>query len=161
MWMVPFDDITEVLHVSIKPRTIADHDANMSIQIYYWDEIVYLLIIPLTKISILCFYLRIFPRREFKYWVYALIGANLVYLIVFEAITIFQCTPVEGAWLHWNKSEFEGTCRNVNLQAWIAAAFCLVLDVVTLALPLPELWRLSMSWKKKLQVIFMFLLGFL
>ncbi|KXJ89363.1 hypothetical protein Micbo1qcDRAFT_235195 [Microdochium bolleyi] len=142
IWMIENqDNITEILYI------------------YFWDELLYLAIIPLTKISILAFYLRIFPRKEFRIMTYVLIVGNVLYLVVFELITVFQCTPIEGAWLHWD-GEFEATCRNLNLQAWVAAAVCLVLDIATIVLPLPELWRLSMSWKKKLQVLSMFCVGF-
>ncbi|KAH7018230.1 uncharacterized protein B0I36DRAFT_368269 [Microdochium trichocladiopsis] len=142
IWMLDdYDYISEILYI------------------YFWDEILYLAIIPLTKISILAFYLRIFPRKEFRKWVYVLIAGNALYLIAFEAVTIWQCGPIEGAWLHWD-GEFEATCRDVNLQAWIAAAICLVLDIAMIVLPLPELWKLSMSWKKKIQVLSMFCVGF-
>jgi len=142
IWMVDnYDNITELLYL------------------YFYDEIIYLAIPPLTKISILVFYLRIFPRKEMRKWVYVLIGGNVLYFIVFEVITIFQCTPIDGAWRHWD-GEYEATCRSLNLQAWIAAAVCLVLDIATIILPLPELWALSMSTKKKVQVLSMFSVGF-
>lgn len=129
-------------------------------QIYFWDEILYLFIVPATKISIICFYLRIFPRREIKLWSYALIIANVLYLIAFETVTIFQCTPIDGAWRHWD-GEYNATCRNISMQAFGAAIACIVLDVATILLPLPELWRLNLSMQKKLQVMFMFSTGLL
>ncbi|KAJ1331186.1 CFEM domain-containing protein [Microdochium nivale] len=127
--------------------------------LYFWDELMYLAIIPLTKMSILAFYLRIFPHKDFRRWVYVLMVGNALYLVAFEIITVVQCTPIEGAWLHWD-GEFKATCRDLNLQAWIAAAVCLVLDVATLVLPLPKLWALNMSWRKKIQVLSMFGVGF-
>lgn len=56
----------------------------------------YLATLPLTKISILLFYLRIFPKKQMKIAIWALIGFNIAYLIVFEVISIFQCTPIPG-----------------------------------------------------------------
>lgn len=115
---------------------------------------------PATKISIVCFYLRIFPQEQLRIWSYGLIAANILYFLAFEIITVFQCTPIEGAWLMWD-GEFATTCRDVNLQAWVAAAVCIVLDVATIALPMPELWKLNLSWKKKAQVMLMFAVGLL
>ncbi|KAF3008299.1 hypothetical protein E8E14_005381 [Neopestalotiopsis sp. 37M] len=140
MWMVDFDDITYILYL------------------YYWDEILYLFVVPATKISILCFYLRIFPGKALRVGSYVLIVLNVLYFVAFEVITIFQCTPIPGAWLEWD-GEYEATCRDVNLQAWVAAAVCIVLDVALIALPMPELWNLNLSMKKKVQVMLMFAVG--
>lgn len=104
--------------------------------------------------------MRIFPQKQLKVWSYVLIAVNILYFLAFEIITVFQCTPIEGAWLKWD-GEFATTCRDVNLQAWVAAAVCIVLDVATIALPMPELWRLNLSWKKKAQVMLMFAVGLL
>jgi hypothetical protein len=114
----------------------------------------------LTKISILIFYLRIFSRRGFKYGAYALIAANVMYLIAFELVTIWQCRPIKGAWRRWD-GEFPCTCNNINLQGWLSATFNIVLDVCMLSLPMPELYRLSLSTKKKVHVMLMFGVGFL
>lgn len=174
-------------------------------QIYFWDELIYLAALPLTKISILLFYLKIFPKREIKIAVWVLIGLNIGYFIAFEIISIWQCTPIQGAWLHWDGT-FEATCRDINMQGWVcfiflavlsflpgyserhatcrdcflpvkvhlcnhmvltqrisqmAAGLNLALDLAVLILPLPELARLSMSWRKKLQILSMFCVGFL
>lgn len=128
--------------------------------LYYWGELLYLLIIPLTKISVLVFYLQIFPERIFKIGTYTLIVGNVLYCITFEIATIVQCTPVDGAWRSWDGT-YTATCRNINLQAWVAAATCIVLDIAMLVLPMPGLWRLKLSMRKKLQVMFMFGLGVL
>lgn len=64
------------------------------------------------------FYLKIFPKREIKIAVWVLIGLNIGYLIAFEVISIWQCTPIQGAWLHWD-GEYETTCRDINMQGWV------------------------------------------
>jgi hypothetical protein len=120
----------------------------------------YLSSLPLTKISILLFYLRIFPSRKIKLAVYVLIALNLGYLISFVLVSIWQCRPISLAWTRWD-GEHAGSCNNINLQGWTSAAFNIVLDVCTLALPLPELYALKMSARKKLQVLSMFSVGFL
>ncbi|GJC80387.1 hypothetical protein ColLi_03225 [Colletotrichum liriopes] len=127
---------------------------------FYWDELLYLGALPVTKISILLFYLKIFPKREIKLGCWVLIGLNVVYFIVFELISIFQCTPVEGAWRAWDK-EFPAKCNNINIQGWAAAIANILLDLATLILPLRELYNLSLSTKKKVMVMMMFCVGFL
>lgn len=63
---------------------------------YYVDEILYMLVMPIIKIAILCTYLRIFTNIKFKRLVYGTIGLNVAYAIAFSLITIFQCTPVKN-----------------------------------------------------------------
>lgn len=129
---------------------------------YFWDELAYFPAITLTKISILLFYRDVFKRSISKVQpiIYALIVLNALYGIIFVLISIFQCTPVPGAWLQWD-GQHDVTCRNINAQAWAGAAINIILDVTTVALPLPELWQLSLSRAKKIQLMFMFSLGFL
>ncbi|KFY63854.1 hypothetical protein V496_03640 [Pseudogymnoascus sp. VKM F-4515 (FW-2607)] len=140
MWNVHPEDITAILYI------------------YYWDELMYVAIVPLTKISIIFLYLRIFRGKSFIYFAYALIAANVAYLLAFEAISIFQCWPINGAWRAWDGS-VKATCRNVNLQGWMSATFSIILDVLTLILPLPSLYKLEMSMKKRIQIMMMFSVG--
>lgn len=134
--------------------------ADQGKQLYFWDELVYLAVLPVTKISILLFYLKIFPKREVKIAIWVLVGFNIAYLIVFEIISIWQCRPIAGAWLAWDGT-FEATCNDINMQGWMAAALNLVLDLSVIILPLPELAGLSLSLRKKIQILSMFCVGFL
>ncbi|RSL98397.1 hypothetical protein CEP52_010355 [Fusarium oligoseptatum] len=108
-----------------------------------------LMMIPLNAISV--------PISQVGCWI--LIGLNVAYFIAFELVSIFQCTPIEGAWKAWDK-EFPAKCNNINMQGWMAAIFNIVLDVGTLCLPLWELYKLSLSRKKKIQIMLMFSVGF-
>ncbi|KAK9412993.1 hypothetical protein SUNI508_12188 [Seiridium unicorne] len=141
IWNVDPDDITRVLYL------------------YFYDELVYLAALPLTKISILLCYLKIFPKREMKIAIWIFIALNIGYLISFEVVSIFQCTPIQGAWRGWD-GEFPTTCRNINVQGWMSAFINVILDFGTIILPLPELYNLSMSRKKKVQIMLMFSVGF-
>lgn len=115
---------------------------------------------PLTKISILCFYLRIFPERRFRIATYVVIGLNISYLIVFVLISVFQCRPLPGAWLHWD-GEGHYKCNDINAQGWASAIINMILDIVVMALPLRQLYKLNLSKTKKAYVMCMFGLGIL
>ncbi|KAK6222636.1 hypothetical protein LQW54_000816 [Pestalotiopsis sp. IQ-011] len=130
--------------------------------LYFWDEIVYFPSTALTKISILLFYLEVFKRSiaGVQPAIYTLIVLNILYAVIFDLVSIFQCTPVQGAWLFWDH-QHKVTCRNINAQGWAAAGVNIVLDLAMVILPLPELWHLSLSNNKKVQVMLMFSLGFL
>lgn len=101
IWNVEPDNITKILYVRATLISSKRDKGNSSTltsweQLYFWDELAYLATLPLTKISILLFYLRIFPKKQIKIAVWVLIGLNIAYLIVFEVISIFQCTPIPG-----------------------------------------------------------------
>jgi len=80
------------------------------------------------------------------------------YGISFVAATVFQCMPVSYSWNSWD-GEHVGTCNNIHLQGWLSAAFNMVLDMIVIALPMPYIYGLNMSLKKKLMVMFIFSLG--
>jgi hypothetical protein len=91
---------------------------------------------------------------------YIVIGLNTGFLIAFVMISVLQCRPIKGAWLHWD-GEGHYSCNNINAQGWSAAAINMVLDLIVMALPLRELYRLNLSLRKKLFVMSMFSLGIL
>ncbi|KAJ5743631.1 hypothetical protein N7533_008501, partial [Penicillium manginii] len=140
MWTLPFENITHILYL------------------YFWDELIYLSILPMTKISICCFYLRIFPERQFRNVTYVVIGLNVCYMIAFVLISVFQCSPLPGAWLHWD-GEGDYKCNHINAQGWAAAAINMIFDVIVMVLPLRQLWGLNLSLRKKAYVMCMFSLG--
>ncbi|KAK9770599.1 hypothetical protein AB5N19_11420 [Seiridium cardinale] len=140
LWMVAFDDITFVL------------------EMYYYSEILYLVVVFLTKISICCFYLRVFPKRALRIRVYTVIGLTVASACAFIPITIFQCTPIPGAWLKWDGT-YEAECRDVMVQALWGAIVSIALDVATIMLPMTELWGLKLSLRRKIGVMLMFAVG--
>ncbi|KAI0478211.1 hypothetical protein F4859DRAFT_478987 [Xylaria cf. heliscus] len=142
VWEIPQDNITQILYL------------------YWWAEILYQAGLPLTRISILCFYLRVFPQERIRWASFALIGLNLANFIAFVIATIFQCFPIYGAWTFWDGS-FTGHCNNVHIQSWIQAGFNISLDLLVIILPLPPLANLTASKRKKVQILIMFSLGFL
>ncbi|KAK9770981.1 hypothetical protein SCAR479_12330 [Seiridium cardinale] len=141
MWYVDFQDIDHVLYF------------------YFWDEIFYVGALAITKIAVLLFYLRVFPQSYFHVFVYILVASNVCYALGFGFVLIFQCKPIDGAWLSWD-GEYDAVCLSINDIGWSAAATNIFLDLATILLPLPELFRLSMSWKKKVQILLMFMVGF-
>jgi hypothetical protein len=130
------------------------------LKIFYYTELLYLASIALTKISILLFYLRIFPDKGLRRAIWATIVACGVYLIIFVLVTALQCIPISLAWTRWD-GEHEGRCINLNADAWTSAAFNILLDLIVIALPLRSLKNLAMGGRRKFGVMLMFLGGLL
>jgi hypothetical protein len=113
-----------------------------------------------TKLSILVFYLRIFPDRHFKISTYMLIGVIGAILLAFLPAIIFQCKPVSYAWTG-QPGQPGGQCINYFLATWIGAAINFVLDLTVILFPIPHLLKLTLSQRKKMQVVAMFSVGLL
>ncbi|KAI2835595.1 hypothetical protein CBS115988_2031 [Aspergillus niger] len=160
MWTLPFENVTRILYVSFPcyPSVRGKADILEHYKIYFWDELLYLSILPMTKISICCFYLRIFPARNFRSLTYIVIGLNIAYLLAFVLVSIFQCRPIQGAWLHWD-GEGNYKCNHINAQGWASAIINMLLDLIVMILPLKQLYELQLSIKKKAFVMCMFSLG--
>ncbi|KAI2898516.1 hypothetical protein CBS63078_7517 [Aspergillus niger] len=160
MWTLPFENVTRILYVSFPcyPSVRGKADILEHYKIYFWDELLYLSILPMTKISICCFYLRIFPARNFRSLTYIVIGLNIAYLLAIVLVSIFQCRPIQGAWLHWD-GEGNYKCNHINAQGWASAIINMLLDLIVMILPLKQLYELQLSIKKKAFVMCMFSLG--
>jgi hypothetical protein len=108
----------------------------------------------------LLFYLRIFTDGTFKKWVLGLITVNIIYIIVFDFVVIFQCNPIEGAWLQWDGT-FEGSCYNINIPGWTSGVSSIVLGVAEVILPIPRILKLNMTRARKFSLVGMFGVGIL
>ncbi|KAG7114753.1 hypothetical protein HYQ45_016503 [Verticillium longisporum] len=73
-------------------------DRLMALKLFYVAQIFYKLTINLTKASILALYLRIFVQRWFRICCYVLVSIILAYMVATTASSIFQCSPISGAW---------------------------------------------------------------
>jgi hypothetical protein len=130
------------------------------VQYYYLGEIFYFASLTATKISILVFYLRVFPERSFRKIIHIVIGICLAYGLAFVLATTFQCNPVAYSWKQL-EDNYQGSCNNIHFQGWMSAIFNILIDLIILVLPLKNLYALQISLKKKLMVMLMFSLGIL
>lgn len=96
IWTLSPDNITQALKVSGHTLRFPRKVSLTICQMYFIDEILYQVALPIIKIAILCTYLKIFTNKHFKWLVYGSIGLNVTYGIIFCLITIFQCTPVKN-----------------------------------------------------------------
>lgn len=126
---------------------------------FYVMEVLYLAEIAFIKLSLSLFYLYIFPGTKTRRFIWATIIFNIVSGIAFVVIGIVQCMPVEFFWMRYIDPSAQGHCLDINTFAWIHAAISIAVDVWMIAIPLSQLRRLQLHWKKKVGVTLMFLLG--
>ncbi|CVK87955.1 uncharacterized protein FMAN_05259 [Fusarium mangiferae] len=128
-----------------------------------WTFIVhihYIIGVALAKISILFFYMRIFPDYKFTILVWvtmAFIGVSSITLItltftVGRAVTL--CLNVKEDFLFTADKYF-----SLNVIILVYCALNCVLDIWLLALPMPQLYGMGLKRRKKIRVMAMFSLG--
>ena len=128
-------------------------------QLILITEAFYTPAITAVKLSALLLYRRIFPSNEFRKILWVVAGIILCYTIPQQAITIFQCDPISGAWdpaVH-----IRAKCVPLGIIFVTMASMNVATDIMTLSLPLPLLWHLQMNKMHKFQLIGIFLLGYL
>lgn len=124
-------------------------------KIFIANQFTYFALCPVIKISIICFYRRIFAAPTFHR-----ISAIVNWLIGLWAAVIFlicalQCRPLRG---YWDKS-VDAKCIDGTTYFIVNQTFNVVMDFVILGLPLPIIWRLKRSWQDKLALSFVFTVG--
>ncbi|MCJ1358338.1 MAG: hypothetical protein MMC33_008337 [Icmadophila ericetorum] len=123
---------------------------------YFATQLLFGTSVTLTKLSILYFYTRIFPARQFR--VITIICSALVisWYIVLVFLVCFGCRPIQ---FYWDKSIRGGYCVNENDLSYGTTAANVVMDLIVLLLPIPSLWALHMPAGRRISLVFLFLLG--
>lgn len=117
----------------------------------------YAINVTLVKMSILCFYHRIFSVASFRRINY---GAGIFCLVWFTAAFIgdmLYCIPIRQFW----DPTAGGSCFNFADYFLAMELIDLLLDVVIIALPLKTIASLHLSLRKKLALLGIFLLSVL
>lgn len=121
------------------------------------SNVLWILIVNITKTSILLQYLRIFSSRSIRRICYA-----FLFLLIPAAswaifAGVFLCSPVEKLW----KPETPGHCFDARTYWLSVAGIDIILDFLILLLPLPAISNLRLPRKQKAGLILVFSLGFL
>lgn len=126
---------------------------------FYVMEILYLAEMSIIKLSLSLFYLYIFPGTTTRRLLIGTAVFNIIFGFTFVTTAIFQCTPVSYYWTQYVDTQSGGRCINLNLFAWINASLAVALDVWMIAIPLSQIRKLELHWRKKIGVAVMFLTG--
>jgi hypothetical protein len=118
----------------------------------------YFVNIAVIKLAFVFFYLRVFPKRNVRRYLWATVVMVIIFGITFVVAGIFQCTPISYYWTRW-KEEGGGHCVDVSALAWANGAISIAIDLWMIAIPLSQVRNLNLDWKKKAEVAFMFCVG--
>lgn len=130
-------------------------DLKKFLRDFYIAENTYVIVLSVTKLSILFFYLRIF---KYRYWFCVQVWATITMICVSTVIimTIFSCHLIN---FFWDRDIKGGTCLDVNALAYANSAMSMAQDVIITLLPLREVLKVNMSQQKKVATSLVFALG--
>lgn len=139
----------------------ADYELNQKkskkIQGSFAVQIFFAIANSTIKLSVLCFYHRIFPFRRVTI-IGSLLGLFIIaWCITYFALIVFNCRPIR---YFWDKSIPGGKCIGDGyLESYLLGAGNIVTDIAVLALPIPWLVRLKLGRGKKMALIATFVIG--
>lgn len=139
--------------------TLTSDEINRFGAYFYTMEVLYLAEIACIKLSLSVFYLYIFPGEWTRRFLWATVVFNVASGIAFVVAGIVQCVPIAFFWYRYTDPSAAGHCININTFGWTHAAVSIAVDLWLIAIPLCQLRKLQLHWKKKIGVTLMFLLG--
>ncbi|KAK3292671.1 uncharacterized protein B0H64DRAFT_234029 [Chaetomium fimeti] len=138
--------------------TLAPEEITEVVKYTWITQVFYAPAIMLTKITVVCFFMRVFPARGFQLVCWGTIAHCVLFIVSTTIAAILACVPVEAAWIAWTGTA-EAVCFNNNAFWWAHAAINIITDVWILALPIPQLLNLQLGRRKKVYLIMMFSVG--
>ncbi|KAJ0424954.1 hypothetical protein BJY00DRAFT_226635 [Aspergillus carlsbadensis] len=132
MWDVPASDVSPMF---MKLNLVA--------------AIIYCAGTGFLKVSVLLFYTRIFPSRNFNIAIWVLVFIAAGYNIASVLANVFSCNPIAKS---WDLSITRGTCMNRPVFYFANAGLGIFTDFATVLVPVPWLRRLQMPLRQKIAV---------
>lgn len=87
-----------------------------------------------------------------------MIGVNSAIAIAWILADSFHCIPVHLAWTGWENEE-QGKCINFVTSTFANGYVNIAVDTVMVIMPVYEVLKLNLSFRKKLGVAVMFAAG--
>ncbi|KAF2627422.1 integral membrane protein, partial [Macroventuria anomochaeta] len=128
-------------------------------KLFYVCQMLYVAVQIFSKVAILALYSRLFPDfiEWFRWSVRGMIAFMLIHGLVFFLLVVFQCWPIRSI---WDKTITDAKCLPISaVIGFTGAGLSIMEDIIILLLPLPVVWKLQMSTRKKISVIFLICVG--
>ncbi|ETS76791.1 hypothetical protein PFICI_12178 [Pestalotiopsis fici W106-1] len=129
-------------------------------QLFYVAKILYVFVQCTGKIAVLLLYQRVFDTGHGAQWLRRAIKVMIVLTFAIEGtyifIIAFQCLPVAAL---WDPSIKDFTCLNAGVAFAAGAVLNIASDFVLMILPLPALWKLQTSKRKRFGVALMLVIA--
>ena len=124
-------------------------------------EFTYVLSLCLIKLSILFFFLRIFPDPTFIKIIKWTIGFTILTSTIILILACLQSAPTEPSQEGWDGYPDSGPQMNIQALVLSHAGINVALDVWMFILPLTQLYNLGLKARKKIGIMLIFGVGIL
>lgn len=118
-------------------NTVQNNLLDMSF--YVWG-------ISCIKYSILFQYHRIFPSKSFHKVIFGIAAVVTSWALSAFFASIFNCYPIRMSW----EPTIPGRCIDYGMVTLIIGIFNIFIDFIMLSAPMPLLWKLQMSTRRKI-----------
>lgn len=129
---------------------------------FYLVQIFYVVVLFLIKLSLCLFFLKVFSGTCTRHLLWATVAFHVAAGLAFSIGIVFQCLPISVQWERYNFANYaidDGHCADVNAAGWANAAFNIATDLWLLGIPLYQVRKLQLHWKRQFSVMFMFGIG--
>lgn len=130
---------------------------------FYMIQIGYIVLMLFLKLTVTFFYFNIFFGQRIRTLLWATVVFHVAALTACALAILIQCLPIEYQWdkfYHIHDDSMTGQCININTACWVNSSISVASDLWLLAVPLSQLRKLKLHWKKKLGASLMFIAGF-
>ncbi|THV45868.1 hypothetical protein BGAL_0442g00050 [Botrytis galanthina] len=104
----------------------------------------------MAKTSVLLFYRRIFPSRQFHFVIWCLVAFTFCYSSASVLANVFSCRPISASW----DIKYAGIAKCINRPVFYfaQAGLGIATDFATVIAPLPMMWNLQIPIRQKIGV---------
>ena len=113
--------------------------------------------LTIVKMSVLCFYIRIF-QTVFMYKIFFWVAGALIisWCVTFNFLSLFTCVPIHKSW----DLQTPGFCLSHGPIFLATAIPNILIDFLLLVLPMPMIWRLHLDTGRKVALLGVFAAGY-
>ncbi|RAH79094.1 hypothetical protein BO86DRAFT_319103 [Aspergillus japonicus CBS 114.51] len=140
---------------------ITESDTVPMLKCIWVTRIFYTLSMGLVKMSLLWFYLRLDPRRSMRWAVFLVMFLNIGLSLASFIGSLASCSPPS---LFWTNPTGDSRCMSLDAQQLfyeVNGVLNIVTDILIYLLPVPMLYGLQVTWRKKGAILGVFGLGIL
>ncbi|TRX96511.1 hypothetical protein FHL15_002783 [Xylaria flabelliformis] len=148
------------IHQDAEGNIIFDDRLTVFLQTEFATQLLSVLSLVFTKLSIVLFYRRVFRGNVFSIISLILLVVITCWGISFFFATLLECIPTSEAWKSlYGTPQHDAHCYQY-LPMFIATAISnFIIDIGILSVPIPIVWKLKISVKQKIAISGIFLLG--
>lgn len=123
------------------------------LQLTFVMQVIYVTLLAAVKVSVLCFYIRVFVGPFMQRSSKATLGFVAAWWLAYICSCVFLCTPISGQWTG------VGKCGAYIPMIQSLIATNAIGDAIIMILPLYSVWSLKMRNTEKMAVSACFLIG--